>query len=479
MVVTTDIALCQPDIHLTLVDSKSTFRQEGPVMKPNRRSYVNSLCKTQLRIESLEQRRLLAADLLVFQNPVEPLDVNLDQFVSPVDALAIINQLNSPQTQQQTVGALLDSSGDHILAPNDALSIINGLNNSTSKPTQVEGLYTARDYFVEQFEALPTEARIVVDQFTEIINNHESTTEAIYDSLRNFSQYSIANANELDAFYGQLHSATLLNDDNLQREVHAIGDEIHDVSVASFGNSPSSDSSDGEIPYEFDPADYEDPAAALPDLFDELDEGIDDIELPTYGDVIDNYDEIYQTYEESEYEIGEYVDEMINVNDYEDFVLNGGNLSDLFQDIEERAEEGITTIEDVVAPYGPDIELGDLINDAFNSAYVGELIYNDISAIGGETTGSVIVLNQGGIVEVDFGRADYLHDRASELNNQTVVIEGHLEMVEGIEIPNRTIVQARTIFGTPELESLQLALETIDLSSSLAIAEALEENGLT
>ena len=52
-------------------------------------------------------------------------------------------------------------------------------------------------------------------------------------------------------------------------------------------------------------------------------------------------------------------------------------------------------------------------------------------------------------------------------------------MVEGIEIPNRTIVQARTIFGTPELESLQLALETIDLSSSLAIAEALEENGLT
>ena len=70
-------------------------------MKPNRRSYVNSLCKTQLRIESLEQRRLLAADLLVFQNHVEPLDVNLDQFVSPVDALAIINQLNSPQTQQQ------------------------------------------------------------------------------------------------------------------------------------------------------------------------------------------------------------------------------------------------------------------------------------------------------------------------------------------------------------------------------------------
>ena len=64
------------------------------VMKPNRRSYV-PLCKTQLRIESLEQRRLLAADLLVFQNP-RPSDVT-DQYVSPVDALAIINQLNSPK----------------------------------------------------------------------------------------------------------------------------------------------------------------------------------------------------------------------------------------------------------------------------------------------------------------------------------------------------------------------------------------------
>ena len=100
-------------------------------MKPNRRSYVNTLRKTQLHIESLEQRRLLAADLLVFQNPVDHLDVNLDQYVSPVDALAIINQLNSTQTQQQTTGALLDTSGDHILAPNDALTVINGLNNSS------------------------------------------------------------------------------------------------------------------------------------------------------------------------------------------------------------------------------------------------------------------------------------------------------------------------------------------------------------
>ena len=121
----------------------------------------------------------------------------------------------------------------------------------------------------------------------------------------------------------------------------------------------------------------------------------------------------------------------------------------------------------------------DLINDAFNSAYVGELIYNNISAIGGETTGSIIVLSQGGIVEVDFGIADDLHRRASELNNQTVFIEGHLEVVEGIEIPNRTIVQARTIFGTPDLFSLQSAVETIDPSRSLEIAEILEEYGLT
>ena len=448
-------------------------------MKPNRRSYVNTLRKTQLHIESLEQRRLLAADLLVFQNPVDHLDVNLDQYVSPVDALAIINQLNSTQTQQQTTGALLDTSGDHILAPNDALTVINGLNNSTETRSQLEGLYTARDYFVEQFDALPSEARDVVARFTMIVDQHESATDMIYQSLRNFSQYSVAHINELEAFHEQLQAATFLNEDRFQREVQTIGNEIRHISVTSFGNTPSTESSDTEAPYEFDPANYEDPGAAFPDLFEELDEGIDDIELPTYGDVIDNYDVIYQTYDESDYEIEDYVNELINVNDYEDFVLNGGNLGDLLQDIEGGAEEGVTTIEEVVSPYGLNIKFDDLINDAFNSAYVGELIYNNISAIGGETTGSIIVLSQGGIVEVDFGIADDLHRRASELNNQTVFIEGHLEVVEGIEIPNRTIVQARTIFGTPDLFSLQSAVETIDPSRSLEIAEILEEYGLT
>ena len=50
-----------------------------------------------LRLENLERRELLAADLEAMRhNAVEPLDVNNDSFVSAMDALEVINELNRP-----------------------------------------------------------------------------------------------------------------------------------------------------------------------------------------------------------------------------------------------------------------------------------------------------------------------------------------------------------------------------------------------
>lgn len=44
-----------------------------------------------LKVESLEARQLLAADLAPNQNPFIAEDVNLDFRVSPLDALLVIN----------------------------------------------------------------------------------------------------------------------------------------------------------------------------------------------------------------------------------------------------------------------------------------------------------------------------------------------------------------------------------------------------
>jgi hypothetical protein len=73
-----------------------------------------------------------------WQNLVNRLDVNIDGFLAPIDALLVINELNQPQ-YVNTSGELpalrpadaprYDVNGDGSVAPIDALLIINELNN--------------------------------------------------------------------------------------------------------------------------------------------------------------------------------------------------------------------------------------------------------------------------------------------------------------------------------------------------------------
>ncbi len=68
-----------------------------------------------------------------WQSPVEPLDVNGDGFVAPLDALLVINDLGVfPGGVLPGDRALqppyVDTSGDGIVAPADALAVINHLN---------------------------------------------------------------------------------------------------------------------------------------------------------------------------------------------------------------------------------------------------------------------------------------------------------------------------------------------------------------
>ena len=69
-------------------------------------------------------------------NPTDNLDVNNDGFLSPIDALLVINQLNRSGTTQPARPSLLgdlpapfrDSNGDSFVSPLDALLVINRLN---------------------------------------------------------------------------------------------------------------------------------------------------------------------------------------------------------------------------------------------------------------------------------------------------------------------------------------------------------------
>jgi hypothetical protein len=71
-----------------------------------------------------------------WRNPIDPLDVNNDGHVAPLDVLIIINMLNSPEgshrlpvpTADQPPPYFYDCNGDGIVAPIDALIVINFLN---------------------------------------------------------------------------------------------------------------------------------------------------------------------------------------------------------------------------------------------------------------------------------------------------------------------------------------------------------------
>src|SRR5262245_60802040 len=81
-------------------------------------------------VEALERREMLAVD---WRNPVDSLDVNSDGFVSSIDALLIINSLNTRgepdlPAERDASSPFLDVDGDQSVSSADALRVINAIN---------------------------------------------------------------------------------------------------------------------------------------------------------------------------------------------------------------------------------------------------------------------------------------------------------------------------------------------------------------
>jgi len=110
-----------------------------------------------LEIDPLGQDELSIAELFgfsLYQNPVQPLDVNGDGNISPIDALTVINSLNSEGSRSVLVLGddsgdiadytnqyqyLYDTNGDFAITPIDVLSVVNHLNGSALGEGEGEG----------------------------------------------------------------------------------------------------------------------------------------------------------------------------------------------------------------------------------------------------------------------------------------------------------------------------------------------------
>ncbi len=67
------------------------------------------------------------------KNPKEPMDVNNDGIVSPMDALVLVNALNAGTTNPQTSPPFLDVNGDRYVTPLDLLKVINYFNRYSAE----------------------------------------------------------------------------------------------------------------------------------------------------------------------------------------------------------------------------------------------------------------------------------------------------------------------------------------------------------
>ncbi|MBX7106867.1 MAG: hypothetical protein K1X57_22545, partial [Gemmataceae bacterium] len=101
-------------------------------------------------VVSRNDAKILLGGLRPWQNPVRRHDANLDNSVTPIDALVIINELNLRQSHQLPVPPVpdlappkyYDTTGDNFISPLDVLAVVNYLN----RHVLAEGESTGRTF---------------------------------------------------------------------------------------------------------------------------------------------------------------------------------------------------------------------------------------------------------------------------------------------------------------------------------------------
>ncbi|MFO0901979.1 MAG: RHS repeat-associated core domain-containing protein [Pirellulales bacterium] len=140
--------------------------------KPSRRRRPSSVRSRKFRslwLESLESRRMFAVD---WRNPVDSLDVDGSGQIVPLDALEIINRLNSSAPnelpdERDPALPFWDVTGDQFVAPIDALFVINHINSVGSGLRRLEeGALFARQSDVTITLGQPAGARTVRFELT-------------------------------------------------------------------------------------------------------------------------------------------------------------------------------------------------------------------------------------------------------------------------------------------------------------------------
>jgi hypothetical protein len=141
-----------------------------------------------VQLEMLEPRLLLTS---AWQNPFQPVDVNDDGAVTPLDALLVINHLQTQIFQKftgtpETQGAprYLDVNGDGVSSPIDALMVVHHLNTNA-----LEGMAQASS--IDRSDLVNVDGQTAIT-FSGIVHNSRTRQSRTNVTVANTSATAIA-----------------------------------------------------------------------------------------------------------------------------------------------------------------------------------------------------------------------------------------------------------------------------------------------
>lgn len=463
-----------------------------------------------LHVENLERRLMLAADVAAFQNPLDANDVNNDNYVTARDALIMINLINEPDSWGDKVGGFIDASGDKLFTNLDALHVINSLNAPETVPT---GNTEKFEKLVQTLDTAPValdgKLKDLADQLIATQEEIDRANDLMRAELDEFLQFSLEQQAALETRLDDIESNVDFSFKLMEREIQETADAFASLDPAFFeseefdsfftttevGQPVVPDPHEHELdedpamldflPEDFEWTDVDDLGNGLEALFTDLQEVVSESDMAAWDYDHSSLEDLFTSEEQSwliELEtvgttLGDFLTDQMETAAAEDWLLQGGDdVATLVDAMQADLANNEASFVDFVDEYFTEESgfLG-LVDDLMDGCVNGEMHYGDHVAIGGETTGSIIEVDKNTLFELDLHDDPELLAAAEALHEQPVMVFGNLYKVEGVEIPERTIMDVQMILPQQKITELTNKFQQLNLPLGSSLAGKFEE----
>lgn len=463
-----------------------------------------------LHVENLERRLMLAADVAAFQNPLDANDVNNDNYVTARDALIMINLINEPDSWGDKVGGFIDTSGDQLFTNLDALHVINSLNAPETVPT---GSAEKFEKLVQTLDTAPValdgKLKDLADQLIATQEEIDRANDLMRAELDEFLQFSLEQQTALETRLDDIEANVDFSFKLMEREIQEKADAFANLDPAFFESeefdsfftitevgqpvvpAPQEHELNEDpamldfLPEDFEWTDVDDLGDGLEALFTDLQEVVSDSDMAAWDYDHSNLEELFSSEEQhwlTELEtvgstLGDFLADQMETAAAEDWLLLGGDdVATLVDAMQTDLANNEASFVDFVDDYFTEESgfLG-LVDDLMDGCVNGEMHYGDHVAIGGETTGSIVEVDQNTAFELDLHDDPELLAAAEALNKQPVMVFGTLYKVEGVEIPERTIMDVHMILPQQQITDLTNKFQQLNLPLGNSLAGKFEE----